>query len=61
MKRVLLLSIVVVTGGLLICSCNQTAKNKGAVRKEVFGTHQGKEVHLLTLTNKEGNVIRLTN
>ena len=61
MKRVLLLSIVVVTSGLLICSCNQTAKNKGSVRKEVFGTHQGKEVHLLTLTNKEGNVIRLTN
>ncbi len=61
MKRVLLLSIVVVTGGLLISSCNQGAKSKGTVRKEIFGTHQGKEVHLITLTNKAGNVIRVTN
>jgi aldose 1-epimerase len=31
------------------------------VKKEIYGTHQGKEVHLLTLINKAGNVIRLTN
>jgi aldose 1-epimerase len=31
------------------------------VKKEIFGTQQGKEVYLLTLTNKAGNVIRLTN
>jgi aldose 1-epimerase len=31
------------------------------VRKEVFGTHQGKYVYLFTLTNKQGNVLRLTN
>jgi len=41
--------------------CNQSAKNKEMVKQEVFGTHQGKEVYLLTLTNKAGNVIRLTN
>jgi aldose 1-epimerase len=35
--------------------------NNEMVRKEVFGTHKGKEVYLLTLTNKAGNVIRLTN
>ncbi len=27
----------------------------------MFGNHQGKDVYLITLTNKEGNVIRLTN
>jgi aldose 1-epimerase len=31
------------------------------VKKDVFGTHNGKEVYLFTLTNKAGNVIRLTN
>jgi aldose 1-epimerase len=31
------------------------------VKKEIFGKHHGKEVYLLTLTNKAGNVIRLTN
>jgi aldose 1-epimerase len=31
------------------------------VRKDVFGNHNGKGVYLLTLTNKAGNVIRLTN
>ena len=61
MKKALLLLILVVTGGLLIPSCNQSAKNKGSARKEFFGTHQGKEVYLITLTNKEGNVIRVTN
>ncbi len=42
-------------------SCNQTSKNKEMVKKDVFGNHNGKEVYLLTLTNKAGNVIRLTN
>src|SRR5664280_186307 len=44
-----------------LISCNQTTKNKEMVRKDVFGNHDGKEVYLLTLTNKAGNVIRLTN
>ena len=44
-----------------IISCNQLTKNKEMVRKDVFGNHNGKEVYLLTLTNKAGNVIRLTN
>jgi aldose 1-epimerase len=61
MKRVLLLSLTIVSLGFIVYSCNQAAKGKGTVRKEIYGTHQGKEVHLLTLTNKEGNVIRLTN
>src|ERR1035437_8476077 len=44
-----------------IISCNQLTKNKEMVRKDVFGSHNGKEVYLLTLTNKAGNVIRITN
>lgn len=31
------------------------------VNKVTFGIHQGKEVYLFTLTNKAGNVIKLTN
>jgi len=31
------------------------------VTKETYGTHKGKEVFLFTLTNKEGNVLKLTN
>jgi aldose 1-epimerase len=60
MKRVLL-SFIMIAAVVLFTSCNQSAKNKEMVKKEVFGTHQGKEVYLFTLTNKEGNVIKLTN
>jgi aldose 1-epimerase len=59
MKRNLLLSLILVAG--VFVSCNQSAKIKEMVKKDVFGTYQGKEVYLLTLTNKAGNVIRLTN
>ena len=59
MKKILLLSIVLIS--VLIASCNQTTKNKESVKKDVFGTTNGKEVYLLTLTNKAGNVIRVTN
>jgi aldose 1-epimerase len=59
MKKILLLSTVLIS--VLFASCNQTTKNKESVKKDVFGTTNGKEVYLLTLTNKAGNVIRLTN
>jgi aldose 1-epimerase len=59
MKKNLLFSIVLIS--VLVVSCNQTNKNKESVKKDVFGTTNGKEVYLLTLTNKAGNVIRLTN
>jgi len=45
----------------MLVSCNQSAKSTKMVRKENFGTFKGKDVYLLTLTNKAGNVIRLTN
>lgn len=31
------------------------------IKKEVFGSHNGIEIYLLTLTNKAGNVLKLTN
>jgi aldose 1-epimerase len=59
MKKVQLLKLILIA--VIFASCGQSAKNKEMVRKEVFGMNQGKEVYLLTLTNKAGNVIRLTN
>lgn len=59
MKKIISLSLILVA--VVFTACNQSAKNKEMVKKEVFGSHQGKEVYLLTLTNKSGNVIRLTN
>jgi aldose 1-epimerase len=60
MKKIQLLSLTMAGVMLVFSSCNQTAQNKG-VKKESFGTQKGKEVFLFTLTNKEGNVIKLTN
>jgi aldose 1-epimerase len=59
MKKKYLLSLMLIA--FLLGSCNQSAKNKEMVKKDVFGIENGKEVYLLTLTNKAGNVIRLTN
>jgi len=59
MNKILFFTLLLVATTLI--SCNQTTKNKEMVRKDVFGNHDGKEVYLLTLTNKAGNVIRLTN
>ncbi len=61
MKKEILLSIVLITTGVLITSCNQQSKDKDKVTKETYGTHKGKEVFLFTLTNKNNNVLKLTN
>lgn len=61
MKKVQLLSLILITTGFILTSCYQSAKNKEMIKKENFGIHQGKEVFLFTLTNKEGNVLKLTN
>ncbi len=62
MKKVLLLSITLIAGSLLFNSCRQSSKkNKEMVKKENYGVHKGKEVYLFTLTNKAGNVLKLTN
>jgi aldose 1-epimerase len=59
MKIKLLISLTLVA--VTLASCNQSTGSKEVVKKDVFGTHQGKEVYLFTLTNKAGNIIRLTN
>jgi aldose 1-epimerase len=59
MKRNLFVSLTLVA--VFFTACTNSTKNKEMVKKDVFGTHNGKEVYLLTLTNKAGNVIRLTN
>jgi aldose 1-epimerase len=57
MKKSSLLSVVLAAIVLLTTGCSNGNKS---VKKELTGTYKGKEVYLFTLTNKEGNVIRLT-
>lgn len=59
MKKIQLLFLILL--GVLYSGCIQSQKSKGTIVKDLFGELNGKEVHLLTLTNKEGNVIKLTN
>lgn len=40
---------------------NQADNTTGPVQKKILGDHNGSEVYLFTLTNKESNVLRLTN
>ena len=61
MKRerlVLLTAVALAVIGLASCGNN---KAKEMVTTENFGTFEGKEVSLFTLTNKKGDVIKLTN
>jgi aldose 1-epimerase len=59
MKKILFFTFILAAIGFI--SCNQSSKTKEMVKKDLFGNYNGKEVYLLTLTNKAGNVIRLTN
>ena len=59
MKKILILSLMMLA--VALASCSHSVNHKDMVRKDLFGTQNGREVYLLTLTNKPGNVIRLTN
>lgn len=59
MKKNLLLLLTLAATVTLFTGCSKSSKNN--VRKEVFGNYQGKEVYLITITNKQGNVLKLTN
>ena len=59
MKKLWLLTFVLIA--FLINSCHSGTTTTHTVKKEVFGNHNGKEIYLLTLTNKDGNVLKLTN
>ena len=61
MKKIVLMSLALIVSVVFFSSCNRSSKIKEMVKQEIYGTHQGKEVHLLTLTNKAGNIIKLTN
>ena len=60
MKKHLLFSAIIVSI-MIATGCARTTAKKELVRQEEYGNYQGKEVYRLTLTNKPGNVIRLTN
>lgn len=61
MKRIFTLSLVLLVFILISQSCRQSSKSKKMVKKEHYGNHQDKDVFLFTLTNKNGNVLKLTN
>ena len=61
MKKIRFLSLTLLGAAVIFSGCNNGAKNKAMVQKELTGTYKGKEVYQMTLTNKAGNVIRLTN
>jgi aldose 1-epimerase len=61
MRKILFYLLTMLTASVLVSSCNQSSKNKEMVKKENFGVFKGKEVYIFTLTNKSGNVLKLTN
>jgi len=54
-----LISLVFLSLSLILS--NQQREDAGTVKKELLGPHEGSEVYLFTLTNKAGNVLKLTN
>jgi aldose 1-epimerase len=61
MKNIRLLTLAMVPfliAGMIAC---KGTKKQEMVTSEVFGSQNGKEVFLYTLTNKKGDVIKLTN
>jgi aldose 1-epimerase len=61
MKQIRFLSLTLLGAAFIFIGCNHGAKNKAMVQKELIGTYKGKDVYQMTLTNKAGNVIKLTN
>lgn len=56
MKRnLLVLSVGLLVVSFFVAGCKKTE----LVRKEIIGKHQDKNVYLLTLTNSQGNIIKL--
>jgi aldose 1-epimerase len=59
MRKIWILSAALVA--LTINSCKTGTTTTHTVKKEDFGEHNGKKVYLLTLINKDGNILKLTN
>jgi aldose 1-epimerase len=58
MKRYLIITLTL--AAVLASSCGRSSKSSEMVKQEIYGTYQGKEAYLLTLTNKAGNVLKLS-
>lgn len=61
MNKTFYFSLILVALALVFNACNQSSGKKGMVQKENYGVQNGKEVFLFTLTNKNGNVIKVSN
>ena len=59
MNRLKFLSLIFIP--VLAISSNLQGKTSLPVVKELLGNHNGSEVYLFTLTNRAGNVLKLTN
>jgi aldose 1-epimerase len=59
MKILKTFTLVFIT--VLILTGYQTVKSNEPVKKELLGNHNGSEVYLFTLTNKSGNILKVTN
>jgi len=57
-NRIFLPLILIIT---VLFFCSYYVKDTRLVHKEIFGKYKGKKVYLITLTNKRGNVLRITN
>ncbi len=58
-KNLVTLSIIAISFALTMC--NQSSKKSEMIRQEDYGIYSGKQVYLFTLTNKAGNVLKITN
>jgi len=52
---------ILFVAAFLLCSCAIFAQKKSTVTRDVLGDNNGSEVCLFTLTNKAGNVLKVTN
>lgn len=61
MKKLNLKQILILAAILLFAGCKQQVNEEYTMKKEIFGEVNGKQVDLITLSNNEGNTIKLTN
>jgi aldose 1-epimerase len=60
MKKLIRNSAVIILA-LLASGCGNSTKEEYKMSKESFGSFEGREVVLVTLTNNQGNTLKLTN
>ena len=61
MKHLNLKQILILAAIVLSAACKQEIKEEYTMKRESFGEINGKKVELISMTNKEGNTIKLTN